>query len=243
MSRTLPAEISRGLTWPELIPGKLLQRYQRFVADVKLETGEMVTAHCPNTGSMQGCCEPGRTVYLSMHNNPKRKYKYTWEMIAMPTSLVGIDTLVANRLVSRSLEQKQIAELSEYTRIEREVKVGEHSRIDLLLTGSAGQRCYIEIKNCTLVAEGIAQFPDAITSRGLKHISELENLRKAGHRCMMFYFIQRMDAKMFQPADHIDPEYARSLRHAVKRGIEVLAYDVRIDLQGIELNKNIPCVL
>jgi sugar fermentation stimulation protein A len=243
MSPSLSAKASRGLTWPELIPGTLLKRYKRFLADVKLETGEIVTAHCPNTGSMKGCCEPGRQVYLSTHNNPKRKYKYTWELIAMPTSLVGVNTLVPNRLVYQSIVQKQIPELSDYDRIQREVKISEHSRIDLMLTGRSGEHCYVEIKNCTLVTEGIAQFPDAITSRGLKHIADLEKLAGDGHRCMMFYFIQRMDARAFQPADHIDPQYGRGLRRAVKNGVEVLAYDVRIDIQGIELNQNIPYAL
>ncbi len=243
MKPSSSATASRGLTWPELIPGTLLKRYKRFLADVRLETGEIVTAHCPNTGSMKGCAEPGRTVYLSSHNNPKRKYKYTWELIAMPTSLVGVNTLVPNRLVFKSIDQKLIPELSEYNSIRREVKIGEHSRIDMMLSDAGGKRCYVEIKNCTLVSEGIARFPDAVTSRGLKHIIELENLAGAGHRCMMFYFIQRMDAQVFQPADHIDPAYGRRLRQAAENGIEILAYDVRIDLQGIELNKKISCEL
>jgi sugar fermentation stimulation protein A len=243
MSPSLSADTSRGLAWPELIPGILLKRYKRFLADVKLESGEIVTAHCPNTGSMMGCCEPGRPVYLSMHDNPKRKYKYTWELIAMPTSLVGVNTFVPNRLVYKSIVQKLIPELSEYKNVQREVKISEHSRIDLMLTDGGLERCYVEIKNCTLVNEGIARFPDAVTSRGLKHITELENLAEAGHRCLMFYFIQRMDAQVFRPADHIDPQYGRGLRQAVKNGIEVLAYDVRIDMQDIELNQNIPCEL
>jgi sugar fermentation stimulation protein A len=237
------ATASRGLTWPELIPGTLLKRYKRFLADVRLETGEIVTAHCPNTGSMKGCAEPGRAVYLSLHDNPKRKCKYTWELIAMPTSMVGVNTLVPNRLFFKSIDQKLIPELSVYNRIRREIKINEHSRIDLMLSDGGAKRCYIEIKNCTLVSEGIAQFPDAVTSRGLKHIIELENLGETGHRCMMFYFIQRMDAQVFRPADHIDPAYGHRLRQAVANGIEVLAYDVRIDLQGIELNKKIPCEL
>ena len=240
MKPSSSATTFRGLTWPELIPGTLIKRYKRFLADVRLETGEIVTAHCPNTGSMKGCSEPVRTIYLSSHNNPKRKYRYTWELIAMPTSLVGVNTLVPNRLVFKSIEQKLIPELDAYNAIRREVKIGEHSRIDLMLTDGSTKHCYIEIKNCTLVSEGIAQFPDAVTSRGLKHIIELENLAEAGHRCMMFYFIQRMDAKVFRPADHIDPAYGRRLRRAVANGIEVLAYDVRIDLQGIELDKKIP---
>ncbi len=243
MKPSTPATASRGLTWPELIPGTLLKRYKRFLADVRLETGEIATAHCPNTGSMKGCSEPGRTVYLSSHDNPKRKYKYTWELIAMPTSLVGVNTLVPNRLVFKSIDQELIPEISGYNSIRREVKIGEHSRIDLMLTDGGAKRCYVEIKNCTLVSEGIARFPDAVTSRGLKHIVELENLAEAGHRCMMFYFIQRMDAQIFRPADYIDPAYGRGLRQAVAKGIEVLAYDVRIDLQGIELNKKIPCEL
>jgi len=243
MKPSSSATVSRGLTWPELVPGTLLKRYKRFLADVKLDTGEIVTAHCPNTGSMKGCSEPGRTVYLSSHDNPKRKYKYTWELIIMSTSMVGVNTLVPNRLVFKSIDQKLIPELSEYNSIRREVKIGEHSRIDLMLTDGGAKRCYVEIKNCTLVDEGIARFPDAVTSRGLKHIIELENLAEAGHRCMMFYFIQRMDAQVFRPADNIDPAYGRRLRQAVEKGIEVLAYDVRIDLQGIELNKKIICEL
>jgi sugar fermentation stimulation protein A len=243
MKPSSSATACKGLAWPELIPGTLLKRYKRFLADVQLETGEIVTAHCPNTGSMKECSEPGRTIYLSSHDNPKRKYKYTWELIVMPNSLVGVNTLIPNRLVFKSIDQKLIPELSQYNRIQREVKIGEHSRIDLMLTDGGAKRCYVEIKNCTLVNEGIARFPDAVTARGLKHIIELENLAEAGHRCMMFYFIQRMDAQVFRPADHIDPAYGRRLRQAVEKGIEVLAYDVRIDLQGIELKHNIPCKL
>jgi sugar fermentation stimulation protein A len=231
----------RGLAWPELTPGILLKRYKRFLADAKLETGEVITAHCPNTGSMKGCCEPGRTIYLSSHNNPRRKYRYTWELIDMPTSLVGVNTLVPNRLVYEAIHQDLIPELSGYKSVRREVKIGEHSRIDLMLTDRGGKRCYVEIKNCTLVTDAVARFPDAVTSRGLKHIIELENLTKAGHRCLMFYFIQRTDAKVFQPADHIDARYGRRLRWAADNGVEIVAYDVRLDLQGIELNKKIPC--
>jgi sugar fermentation stimulation protein A len=240
MNPSLPATVSRGLAWPELQTGILLRRYKRFCADVKLDNGEIVTAHCPNTGSMKGCSEPGRRVYLSVHDNPKRKLKYTWEMIAMPTSLVGVNTLVPNRLVSASIGQRRIPELRAYHAVQREVKIGEHCRIDLLLTGGDGDRCYVEIKNCTLVSDGVAMFPDAVTARGLKHVAELENLVAAGHRCIMFYFIQRMDAKVFRPAGHIDAAYGRRLRRAVKNGIEVLVYDVRIDTKGIELNQNIP---
>lgn len=231
------------LPWPKLTRGVLVKRYKRFLADVRLDTGKIVTAHCPNTGSMQGCSEPGRSVYLSRHDSPNRKLKYTWELIKMPGSLVGVNTLVPNRLVFQAAQAKLIPELSGYQSAAREVSLGNGSRIDLLLSNEQGDRCYVEIKNCTLVDDGIAMFPDAVTSRGLKHLKELETLVNAGCRCMMFYFIQRMDARIFKPADGIDPDYGRGLRRAVNRGVEILAYDVCIDLGGIQLNHKIPCEL
>ncbi len=229
-----------GLTWPQLLPGTLLKRYQRFLADVRLKNDAVVTAHCPNTGSMQGCCQSGRPVFLSMHNNPKRKLKYTWELIKMPDSLVGINTLVPNRLVAKAIAAGLIEELSGYENILREVKIGNHSRIDLLLSKESGNRCFVEIKNCTLVSDGVAYFPDAVTSRGLKHLQELQKLVSNGCRCVMFYFIQRMDAREFSPADHIDALYAKTLREVVKKGVEIVAYDVDIDLKGIRLRNKIP---
>jgi len=232
-----------GLKWPPLVPGTLIRRYKRFLADVKLKDGTVVTAHCPNTGSMQGCSEPGRPVYLSSHDNPKRKLKFTWELIEMPTSLVGVNTLVPNRLVFESVKAGVVPELAGYEKVEREIKINTLTRLDLLLTGANGQRCYGEIKNCTLVNDGLASFPDAVTARGLKHITELEALFESGHRCVMFYLIQRMDAKVFKPADPIDPEYGKGLRRAVHGGLEILAYDVSIDLKGIRLNRKVPCQL
>jgi sugar fermentation stimulation protein A len=228
------------LTWPQLLSGTLLKRYQRFLADVRLKDDGVVTAHCPNTGSMQGCCQSGRPVFLSMHNNPKRKLKYTWELIKMPDSLVGINTLVPNRLVAKAIAAGLIEELRGYENILREVKIGNHSRIDLLLTKESGKRCFVEIKNCTLVYDGVAYFPDAVTSRGLKHLQELQKLVSTGCRCVMFYFIQRMDARKFSPADHIDALYAKTLREVVKKGVEILVYDVDIDLKGIRLRNKIP---
>ena len=229
-----------GLAWPQLVQGTLIRRYKRFLADVELKDGNIVTAHCPNTGSMAGCSEPGRPVYLSSHDNPKRKLKYTWELIKMPTSLVGVNTLVPNRLVVESIRAGVVPELSGYESVDREVKINDHTRLDFMLTGHGGKRCYGEIKNCTLVDDGVAAFPDAVTARGLKHITELEALVESGHRCVMFYFIQRMDARVFKPADHIDPEYGKGLRRALRSGVEILAYDVTIDLDGIRLNRRIP---
>ena len=234
---------SIGLVWPELIPGVLIKRYKRFMADVKLADGEVVTAHCPNSGSMQECCMPGRPVHLSFHDNPKRKLKYTWELIEMPTSIVGVNTLIPNRLVSESIETGLIPDLIGYDNIKREVKTSENTRLDILLSSEDGARCYIEIKNCTLVKNRVAYFPDAVTSRGLKHLVELSALVSKGFRCVIFYVIQRMDAKTFQPADHIDPAYGRQLREALKHGVEILVYDTRINLKAIRLNRKIPCNL
>ena len=227
------------IKWPRLLQGTLIRRYQRFMADARLRNGHVITAHCPNTGSMLGCAEPGRPVYLSRHNNPKRKLKYTWEMIEMPTSLVGINTMIPNRLVKESIIRKKIRDLRGYDTIRREVSYGRNSRIDLLLE-KGEKRCFVEVKNCTLVEDGIACFPDAVTSRGLKHLEELQEEVRRGNRCFMFYLVQRMDAKRFRPADHIDPAYGRELRRAVGNGVEILVYDVFLNLEGISLNRRLP---
>ena len=227
------------LKWPPLIQGILIKRYKRFMADVKLKNGHVVTAHCPNSGSMMECSEPGRKVYLSRHNNPKRKLKYTWEMIEMPSSLVGVNTMVPNQLVKVSVSAGKIPGLSGFDQIRPEVRYGQNSRIDLLLE-KGDERCFVEIKNCTLVTDGVACFPDAVTSRGLKHLKELQNQVRSGDRSVMLYLIQRMDAKLFRPADHIDPAYGKELRKALKNGVEIMVYDVALDLEGIRLNNAMP---
>lgn len=235
-----PDNSNRGkLNWPPLIRGTLLKRYKRFLTDVKLDTGETITAHCPNTGSMKECCEPGRTVYVSPSDNPKRKLKYTWELIKMPTSLVGVNTLIPNRLVYKAIGDGMIKEFQGYDTIKREVNIGNHTRIDLVLNNETSQ-CYIEIKNCTLVTNGLAQFPDAVTQRGLKHLQELRKLSKKGHRGVIFFFVQRMDATVFRPAVEIDPDYGNLLKRVHHQGVEVVVYDVSIDLEGICINKPIP---
>lgn len=227
------------LRWPPLLPGKLIKRYQRFKADVRLRNGHVVTALCPNTGSMLGCSEPGRTVYLSRHNRDDRKLKYTWEMIQMPGSLVGVNTTVPNDLVKRAIGDGKIKELEGFENLRTEVKYGKNSRIDILLENGK-EKCFVEVKNCTLVENGVAYFPDAVTSRGLKHLVELQRQVKEGHRSVMFYLVQRMDAKKFRPADHIDESYGQELRRALFRGVEILAYDVYLDLEGISLRAPVP---
>jgi sugar fermentation stimulation protein A len=229
-----------AIAWPELIPGRLIRRYQRFLAEIRLESGETVTAHCPNSGSMKSCCQPGRPVYLSVDDNPKRKLRYTWELIHMPGSLVGVNTQVPNRLAAHAIAAGDVAELSGYEAVRREVKVGSHSRIDILLEAPGRRPCYVEIKNCTLVSDGLAAFPDAVTVRGRKHLMELQKLVASGFRCAMFFLVQRMDAQSFAPADHIDPEYGKTLRQASLNGVEILVYDVCIDLKGIRLNDRMP---
>lgn len=228
-----------ALKWPSLIQGTLLRRYQRFKVDVKLRNGHVVTAYCPNTGSMKTCSEPRRPVYLSSHRKSGRKLKYTWELIEMPTSLVGVNTGIPNQLVKKSILEGKIAALSGYDRVRPEVRYGQNSRIDLLLENEKG-RCFVEVKNCTLMEGGTAFFPDAVTTRGLKHLHELQREVGKETRCVMFYLVQRMDAKKFEPAHQIDANYGKELRRAVKKGVEVLVYDVSIDLDGISLNEQIP---
>lgn len=204
-----------------------------------MRNGHVVTAHCPNSGSMLGCSEPGRRVYLSRHNNPGRRLKYTWEMIEMPSSLVGVNTLIPNLVAKQSVILKTIKALRGYETIRTEVPYGQNSRIDLLLETGA-KRCFVEVKNCTLVEDDIAYFPDAVTSRGLKHLVELQEALREGSRSLMFYLVQRMDAKRFRPADHIDPAYGEELRRAVKNGVEILVFDVFLNLEGISLNRRLP---
>lgn len=224
------------IDWPPLIRGTLIRRYKRFLADVRLADGKTVTAHCPNSGSMKACCQPDRPVYLSFHDNPKRKLKYTWELIDMPTSLVGVNTQIPNRLTAHAIKTGDVDELKGYETVRREVKAGKNSRLDILLEASDRRPCYVEVKNCTLVEDGLATFPDAVTIRGQKHLETLQDLVTAGCRCVMFYLVQRMDATRFAPADDIDSEYGKKLRRAADNGVEILAYDVFIDLAGIRLN-------
>lgn len=234
-----PAE----LLWPELVPARLIKRYKRFLVDARLENGKKITAHCPNSGSMLECCEPQRPIYLSHHNNPKRKLKYTWELIEMPASLVGVNTLVPNQLVFRAIKSGAIETLAGYDDIIREVSIGNGTRLDFVLRRGEADRCYVEVKNCTLVKNKMASFPDAVTTRGAKHLRELQSLKAAGFRTVMFFLIQRMDAVHFSPADGIDPDYGRELRAASRNGVEIIVYDVRIDLRRIALNKPVPFTL
>jgi sugar fermentation stimulation protein A len=236
-------EKRRGLAWGRLITGTLIRRYKRFMADVKLRNGRVVTAHCPNSGSMKGCCEPGRTVYLSRSSNPQRRLAYTWEMIEMPQSLVGVNTSVPNKLVAQAIVDGEIESLTGYGSLRREVPCGLNSRLDLVLEQPPGMSCFVEIKNCTLIDNHVAQFPDAVTQRGLKHLVELQAQVMSGNRAVIFFLIQRMDSQTFSPADHIDPAYGCELRKAYRNGVEILAYDVLLSLESICINRLVPFTL
>ena len=230
----------KGYRLPQLVKGKLVRRYKRFLADVEMETGEVITAHCPNSGSMRGCAIEGAPVWLSVSDNPNRKYPHTWELIQAPETLIGINTMVPNRLVKLSIENGLIPELKGYETVRSEVKTSDHTRLDLMLESPERQSCYIEIKNCTLVENGVAMFPDAVTTRGQKHLRELIDLAAQGFRAVIFYLVQRTDARIFRPADGIDPAYGKGLRTAVESGVEILAKDSLIDFEQIQINRSIP---
>jgi len=224
---------------PPLTKGTLLKRYKRFLADIRLDNGQDITAHCPNTGSMLSCNESGSTVMVSYHDNPGRKYRYTWELVRVNNKWVGINTMNPNKIVKEAIEQNTIPELLNYEKIRTEVPYGENSRIDLLLQKNK-TLCYVEVKNVTLAQDDIALFPDAVTARGTKHLLELANMVKSGHRAVMFYLVQRMDAKVFSPAQHIDPKYSQTLKKVHKAGVEILVYQANISPDEITIKRSIP---
>lgn len=221
-----------------LIPGKLVKRYKRFLADVELADGTVVTSHTTNTGSMLGLVDPGSEVWLSESDNPKRKLKYTWEIGAAGSIPVGVNTSVPNKLVFEEISAGNVPELTGYSAFKREVKYGKNSRIDVFLQEPSRPDCYVEVKSVTLSREpGIAEFPDAVSSRGTKHLQELGDMVEQGHRAVMFYLAQRNDCTTFCPAKDIDPVYAKALTEAIGRGVEVVAYTCEVTPEGIHLDK------
>ncbi len=227
---------------PPLLKGTLVKRYKRFLADIILDDGNEITAHCANTGAMTGCMPAGASVWLSVSDNPKRKYAHSWQLVeTSPGVLACINTSLTNKLVAEALQSDHIAELSGYDECLSEVRYGdENSRIDFLLqTGE--QKVYIEVKHVTLSLEsGVGSFPDAVTKRGQKHLRELIQQLKLGHRAVLLFIIMRTDVTLVTPADSIDGEYGRLLREAIREGVEVLAYATQIDPQGMQLTDAIP---
>jgi sugar fermentation stimulation protein A len=222
-----------------LIRGTLVQRYQRFLADVRLPSGEIVTAHCTNTGSMIGCKEPGSVVYISRSDKKGRRLLYTWEIVEVGRTWVGINTMHPNRLVAEAITSGAIAELQGYDNVRREVVTRQGTRLDLCLEGSSGF-CFVEVKNVTLAVDGAAAFPDAVSERGTKHLKELMWLRREGHRGAVVFVIQRTDCRIFRPADEIDSEYGRWLRRAIKAGVEALPYVAYVTPKEIVLTERLP---
>ena len=223
-----------------LLEGRLLRRYQRFLADVDTAAG-ILTAHCPNTGSMQGCAEPGMRVWLSPATNPARKLAWTWELVeALPGVVVGMHTGRSNALVREAIEAGRVPDLAGYPAIRPEVKYGEGSRIDLLLTAPGRPDCYVEVKNVTAAVAGrIGYFPDAVTTRGTKHLREMSAMVASGHRAVLVFCVQRGDVECVRPADHIDPVYGRTLREALAAGVEVIALGATVTPAGIELERRL----
>ena len=223
-----------------LLSGRLIRRYKRFFSDVLLKDGRIVTAHCPNTGTMLGVAEPDSEVWLSVSDNPKRKLPYTWEIVRSDGTLVGINPLNANRVVRGALETGAIPGVEHYGSIRREIRYGEGSRVDFLLSELGFPDCYIEVKNVHLARQnGLAEFPDAVTVRGAKHVAELARVKAAGNRALMLYLVQREDCERFQVAKDIDPAYSAVLGAAVEAGVEVLCLACRVTLTDITIIQRI----
>ncbi len=227
-----------------LIPGTLVKRYKRFLSDVALADGETVVAHCANSGTMLSVKEPGAEVWLSPATNPARKLRYTWELIRIGDGLVGINTGLPNALVAEAVTAGAIPELADYEGLRREVEYGRNSRIDLLLSAPDRPPCYVEVKNVTMrrgLAPGTpAEFPDAVTARGTKHLVELTDMVDEGARAVMFYLVQREDCEEVRIADDIDPTYAAALTEAMSRGVEVLCYACRVRTDEVTVTHRLP---
>lgn len=224
-----------------LTEGTLVRRYKRFLADVQLPSGEIVTVHCANPGSMIGLAEPGMRVLLSRAANPARKLPWSWELVEADGALVGINTAHPNRIVEDAIASGAIGELAGYDTIRREVRYGINSRIDLLLSAAGRPDTYVEVKNVHLSRrKGLSEFPDSVTARGAKHLAELSAMVAAGHRAAMFYLIHRGDTDAFALARDIDPAYAAAFDRALAAGVEMLAYGCRVSADGVEIAGRIP---
>ena len=221
-----------------LLQGALIKRYKRFFIDIKYKN-KIITAHCPNSGSMMGLLDRGNKAWFSLSDNPKRKLKYTLEMIEVKNKKVGINTLLTNKIVLEALKHKKINSLNKFNHIKTESKFSDGTRFDFLLSNDK-EKCFLEVKNVTLLRENkIAEFPDAITSRGTKHLNELCNAKKKGYQSYILYLIQRENCDSFKIAKDIDEEYKIAFSKALKSGVKVLCYDCKLNSEEIKLNKQI----
>jgi len=228
-----------------LIPGRLIRRYKRFFADILLDDGTEVVAHCPNTGAMTGFKEPGIRVWIEPNDDPKRSLNYGWRLVELPGGhWAGIDTGVPNRVVKEALAASQIAELRDYSTVRPEVKYGQKSRVDFLLTEPGKSDVYVEVKNVHLSRTAPwAEFPDSPTARGARHMDELAEMVKQGHRAVLLYLVQRTDCTKFRLADDVDPTYANAFARARQAGVEVLCYDTQITVSGVSIGKPLNILL
>ena len=221
-----------------LLQGTLIKRYKRFFIDIKYKN-KSITAHCPNSGSMLGLLEKGNQVYFSKSDNPKRKLKYTAEIIKVKKKLVGINTHLTNKIVLESLKSKEINQLKMFNNIRTEVKFTDHTRFDFLISNNK-KKCFLEVKNVTLSRQHeIVEFPDSITSRGTKHLNELVNAKKKGFESYILYLVQREDCKSFKIAQDIDEEYKIAFDNALKNKVNILCYDCKLSNKEIKINKQI----
>ena len=219
-----------------LIRGTLVQRYKRFLADIMLEDGTELTAHCPNPGAMLGLNMPGLPVWLSRSDDPKRKLPHTLEIVQVDGGLVGINTMHPNRLVAEALAADAIPELTGYATHRREVKYGKASRVDFLLEHPDRTRCWLEIKNVHLMrTPGLAEFPDCVAARSTRHLGELEAMVAEGDRAVVLFVVQRTDCDRFAPAGDCDPAFARALERVQGAGVEVYVYGCEIEVAGVRL--------
>ena len=222
----------------KLLQGTLIKRYKRFFVDIRLQN-RTITAHCPNSGSMLGLLKAGNKVWFSESDNPKRKLKYTLQIIEIDNKLVGINTHLTNKIILESLKAKRIQSLSKFTKIQPETKFSNNTRFDFLISNSK-EKCFLEVKNVTLVREkNIAEFPDAITSRGTKHLNELVEAKKKGYQSYLLFLIQREDCKLLKIAKDIDINYNNSFNLALKNGVKILCYDCKLSNEEIRINNQI----
>lgn len=224
-----------------LIRGTLLQRYKRFLVDIRLDTGELITASVPNTGSMRGLTTPGSPAWLSISDSTKRKYAHTLQIVHADNTLVGINTGLPNKIAEEAILNGMIPELSDFTSLKREQKYGQNSRIDLLLLGETGSKTYVEVKNVHFKRTGtLAEFPDSVTARGAKHLAELSDMVKAGHRGVMVFVIQRDDCDALSICGDLDPVYAAAFTQARQDGVEAYAIRCHISPEAIIADQTVP---
>lgn len=226
-----------------LLEARFKRRYQRFFVECELPGGELLTAHCANTGSLAGCLEPGAPVWLRDSRDETRKLRYSFQAIRCAGAWVNVDTSLPNPAVAEAVAAGRIPELAGYPSLRREVRYGTNSRIDLLLEAPGRPACYVEVKNTTLALGREARFPDAVTERGRKHLGELSEVVRQGARAVQFFFVSRGDVERFAPADDIDPAYGRALRAAADAGVELLAYTARVTPTDLEVDRRLPIAL